>query len=100
AERITLVGTVERDDDRRGAVLIADQVVAHVGLLAGRSMGLGSSGNSIGICSRAKASVLPWVSIRNEREAPPARTSYSTKLKASRLGASKRSTLLGWSGLK
>ena len=44
--------------------------------------------------------VFPWVSVRSDRLAPPARTSDSTKFSPRTFGASNRSTRDGPSGAK
>ena len=38
------------------------------------------SGGGMRISSRASASVLPWLSVRSERLAPPPKTFFNTKL--------------------
>lgn len=48
----------------------------------------------------ASASVLPCVSVRNDRDAPPARMSRRTKFSPSTLAASYRSTFVGPRGAK
>src|SRR5262249_14149644 len=85
ADGVAPIGPVEGDDGGRRAQLIEGQRFAHcLFLTAGRCMSRRFSGEPMGIASRASARVLPWVSIRSERLAPPASTSYRTKFTASK----------------
>src|SRR5262249_27581069 len=78
AEGVAAIRTVDGEQRGRTPEFVQDQRFAH------RTIASRFAGRWTGIRSRARASVLPWVSARSERLAPPAKTSYSTKFRASK----------------
>src|SRR5207302_32445 len=88
AKGVAPVGTIERQDGGVVAHLVADQLVAHGDFLSGRSISARLSGRARGMRKSASASVLPCVSARSDRLAPPASTSRSTKFRPSKFAAS------------
>src|SRR6185369_8576453 len=95
---VTFVGAIECQDRSRGFDFVLDQI-AHDGISC-RFMSSRFVGASISICKSVKASVLPCVSMRKDRLAPPARMSCIKKFSPQTLAVSKRSTRLGCMGAK
>ena len=84
-ERIALRGPIERDFGHAVFHCLQDQRFAHgepggFGCCGGRRIRSTFSGSGIRSSNSASENVLPWLSVRKERLAPPASTFDNTKL--------------------